>query len=61
MKRNVVCSIILALWLFPVCLLAQEALTNDSVVKLVKAGLSEELIVGMINSQPGTYKLVVPE
>ena len=35
----------------------QEALTNDSVIKLVQAGLGEELIVGMINSQPGRYAL----
>ena len=36
-------------------LLAQQSLNNDSVVKLVKAGLSEELIVNTINTQPGTY------
>ena len=33
----------------------QEALTNDSVVKLIKAGVSESVIVSMINSQPGNY------
>ncbi len=36
---------------------AQESLTNDSVVKLVKAGLSEDLIVQTVNSQPGKYAL----
>ncbi len=36
-------------------LFAQETLTNDSVIKLVKAGLSEDLIVTTINSSPGTY------
>jgi hypothetical protein len=36
---------------------AQESLTNDSVIKLVKAGLSEDLIVQTINSQPGKYAL----
>src|SRR5690242_10126075 len=36
---------------------AQESLTNDSVIKLVRAGLSEDLIVQTVNSQPGTYEL----
>src|SRR5438874_13055794 len=34
---------------------AQEALNNASVTKLVKAGLSEELIVTTINSSAGSY------
>ena len=39
------------------CLLlgAQQSLNNDSVVKLAKAGLSEDLIVSTINTQPGVY------
>ena len=40
-----------------VSLSSQETLTNDSVVKLVKAGLSEDLITGMVNTQPGKYSL----
>jgi hypothetical protein len=36
---------------------AQEMLTNDSVVKLLKAGLGENLVVNMIQSQPGNYTL----
>lgn len=36
---------------------AQEPLTNETVTKLVKAGLGEEVILGMINSQPGKYTL----
>jgi hypothetical protein len=36
-------------------LYAQQVLNNDSVLKLVKAGLSEELIVTTINSSPGKY------
>lgn len=36
---------------------AQEVLTNESVVKLIKAKLGEGLIVSMINSQPGKYEL----
>lgn len=38
-------------------LFAQESLTNDSVIKLVKAGLGEDLIVQTVNSQPGRYAL----
>src|ERR1700685_4665469 len=34
---------------------AQQALNNDSVIKLVKAGLSEDLVVSTINASPGTY------
>jgi hypothetical protein len=34
---------------------AQETITNDSVIKMVKAGLSQDLIVTTINSSPGDY------
>jgi len=36
---------------------AQQALSNDSIVKLAEAGLSDDLIVQSINSQPGHYAL----
>ncbi len=36
---------------------AQEVLTNDSIVKMVKAGLSENVILEMIKSNPGNYSL----
>ena len=36
-------------------LYAQQTMNNDAVIKLVKAGLSDDLIVSTINSQPGTY------
>jgi hypothetical protein len=36
-------------------LVAQQSLNNDAVIKLVKAGLSDDLIVATINAQPGTY------
>jgi hypothetical protein len=36
---------------------AQDAMTNDSIVKMVKAKLDESLIVTMIQSQPGKYSL----
>jgi hypothetical protein len=34
---------------------AQQSLNNDSVIKLVKAGLSDDLVVSTINASPGTY------
>lgn len=37
-------------------LAAQDALNNDAVIKLVKAGLGEDLIASMIKQQPGSYK-----
>jgi hypothetical protein len=47
-----VCS---AICMAPQTLTAQQAMNNDAVIKLVKAGLSEDLIISTINSQPGTY------
>jgi hypothetical protein len=37
------------------CLYSQEALTNEAVLKLAKAGMGEEVILGMVKSQPGKY------
>jgi len=34
---------------------AQTAMTNESVIKMVKAGLSEDIILGSVNGQPGQY------
>ena len=34
---------------------AQQVLNNDAVIKLVKAGLSDDLIVSTIANSPGTY------
>lgn len=47
----------LTLLLLAVCpmVLAQQALNNDSVIKLVKAGLSDDLIVSTINATQGKY------
>jgi len=47
-----VCS---AICMAPLILNAQQTMNNDAVIKLVKAGLSEDLILSTINSQPGTY------
>jgi hypothetical protein len=36
-------------------LAAQQAQNNESIIKLVKAGLSDDLIISAINSSPGSY------
>ncbi len=36
-------------------MIAQQSLTNDSIVKMVKAGLGDSVIVSMVQSQPGSY------
>jgi hypothetical protein len=48
---------ILAVLFLAICplLVAQQAMNNDSVIKLVKAGLSDDLIVSTINGSPGAY------
>lgn len=38
-----------------VALIAQQVLDNEAILKLVKAGLSEDVIVGMVNNQAGKY------
>lgn len=40
---------------------AQDILTNESIVKLVKAGLGEELILSMVQNQPGKYSLTADD
>jgi len=50
---------ILAVLFLAICplLIAQQALNNDSVIKLVKAGLSDDLIVTTINGSAGSYDI----
>lgn len=52
MRKNILAILFLA-----ICplLFAQQTLNNDSIIKLVKAGLSDELIVTTINASPGSY------
>lgn len=47
--------IVLTFLVFYPFLAAQQTLNNDSIEKLVKAGLSEDLIVSTVNASPGTY------
>jgi hypothetical protein len=59
MKRlfvSVTMMILLSLAVTP-----QEVLTNDSVIKMIKAGLGESTIVTMINTQPGKSSLGVSD
>jgi len=48
---------LLAILFAAVCplLIAQQTLNNDSIIKMTKAGLSDNLIITTINSQPGVY------
>lgn len=39
----------------------QETLNNEGIIKLVKAGMSEELIVNVMRQQPGIYVLGATE
>jgi len=39
------------------CAIAQDTLSNESVVKMVKSGLGESLVVSMVQNQPGKYSL----
>ena len=50
---------LVAAFLFFLSILAigQEPLTNDSIQKMAKAGLGDDVIVSMIQSQPGHYEL----
>src|ERR1039458_8211831 len=52
MRKSFLALVFLA---FCPLLVAQQSLSNDAVIKLVKAGLSDDLIVSTINAQPGTY------
>jgi hypothetical protein len=44
-------------FLLAVSLHAQERINNDTILKLVKAGIGEDIIVGMVNQQLGKYAL----
>ncbi len=50
---------LLAFTFFAVCpfLVAQQELTNESVIKMTKAGLSAEIVASSVKSQPGHYDI----
>src|SRR6266851_3067109 len=60
MRQWVNCTT-LVIGLFCAALCAQESLTNETVLKLVKAGIGEDTIVGMVNQQPGKYSLTADD
>jgi hypothetical protein len=51
-RKNILAFVFLA-----ICplLVAQQALNNDSIIKLVKAGLSDDLMITTINASAGAY------
>jgi hypothetical protein len=51
-RKNILAVVFLAI---SPLLFAQQALNNDSIIKLVKAGLSDDLIVSTINASAGTF------
>jgi len=53
MRKLLFSSVFLAA--FALVAAAQQSLNNDAIIKLVKAGLSDDLIVSTIFSQAGTY------
>lgn len=52
MRKNILMVVFLAIC--PLAI-AQQALNNDAIIKLVKAGMSDDLIITTINAQPGNY------
>jgi len=52
MRKTVV---VIALLLFAPVLLAQQSMNNDSIIKLCKAGLSDDLILSTVRAAPGNY------
>jgi len=52
MRKSLIALVFLA-----VCplLAAQKTLDNDAIIQLVKAGLSDDLVITTINASPGTY------
>jgi len=53
--------ILATLLAFGFLLAGQETLNNEGIIKLVKAGMTEELIINVIRQQPGTYLMGATE
>ena len=54
MRKSLIALVTVILAFCPL-LVAQQSMNNDAVIKLVKAGLSDDLIVSTINASSGTY------
>ena len=50
-------AVVMALSLLPATSVAQEVLTNDAVVQMIKAGLPESVVVAKIRSTPTKFDL----
>ena len=48
-------AIVLFSLCIPSALIPQQTLNNESIIKLVKAGLSDDLIISTVNAAPGAY------
>ena len=59
--RHSAARITFLLSLFSVILNAQQALTNDAILKLVKAGITEDTIITIVNHEPGNYAVAAPD
>lgn len=53
-------KLVLSVFLFCTVAFAQQTLNNAAVIKLTKAGLGPDVIVAMIQNQPGTYDVSAP-
>lgn len=53
MRKVILAVAVFVLW--PFMLGAQQTMNNEAVIKLVKAGLSEDLIITTVNSAAGAY------
>ena len=51
--RKAVCAVLFLV--FCPFLIAQQSLNNDSIIKMVKAGLTDDVIVATINANSGAY------
>lgn len=56
-EKSVKTRIVAGLMCLIAAVFGQEPLTNDSVMKMVKAGLAEEVVTSMVKTQPAKYTL----
>lgn len=57
LKQLRIKMLLLLLVLVAMTAIAQSILNNDSITKMVKAGLGDDVIVSMIKGQPGNYSV----
>lgn len=53
LRRYLIAALVLA----SLSLLAQDALTNESVLRLIKAGIGDDTVIGMVKTQPSRFSL----